>query len=97
MFDFESLKDLLVCPESKSKLVLDGQRLVSVDRQCRLSYPIRDEIPIMLLEEATQLPEDEWQAVMQRHSRDPETGDGIDGEDAELPGEEDESFRDDQG
>lgn len=73
-FDFEAIKDILVCPKSRSALVHDGDRLVNVDPECRLSYAICDEIPIMLVDEATELGEGEWQAVMHRHDRDPRTG-----------------------
>lgn len=73
-FDFEALKDILVCPQSRSPLVFEGDRLVSVDPETRLSYPVRDDIPIMLVDEATPLAEDEWKQVMLRHGRDPLTG-----------------------
>ena len=73
-FDFEQLKDILVCPESKSILVEDEQWLICVDPQCRLRYEVRDDIPIMLIDEAEELSPDDWAAVMQKHSRDPQTG-----------------------
>jgi uncharacterized protein len=58
-FDFAVLEDLLICPKSKSELVLDGDSLVSVDPACRLRYAIRDGIPIMLVDEARPLDEDD--------------------------------------
>ena len=58
--------DILVCPETKARLVRDGERLVSRDGESRLSYPIRDGIPIMLADEATSLSVDEWQDAMNR-------------------------------
>ena len=51
-FDFETLKDILVCPKTKSKLVIEGDWLVSVDPQSRLRYGIRNGIPVMLVDEA---------------------------------------------
>ena len=69
-FDFQALRDILVCPKSKRPLVHDGNRLVSTDPDSRLSYEIRDDIPIMLIEEARELPRDEWAAIMQKHGRD---------------------------
>jgi len=82
-FDFEPLEDILVCPKSESKLVLDGHSLVSVDSQCRFKYKIRDGIPNMIVEDATELDLEEWSQVMQRHGRDPITGeprsDGVTG------------------
>jgi len=53
------LLDLLVCPVCKGPLVFDkpGQELVC--RAERLAYPVRDGIPVMLEEEARQLPADD--------------------------------------
>jgi uncharacterized protein YbaR (Trm112 family) len=46
------LLEILACPFCKSDVVLkDGDRLVCV--QCRRAYPIRDGIPVMLIDEAT--------------------------------------------
>ena len=73
-FDPQNLQDIIACPKTKAKLVCDGESLVSVDPATRLSYPIRDGIPVMLVDEATALSQEEWAAVMQRHHRDPETG-----------------------
>jgi uncharacterized protein YbaR (Trm112 family) len=74
MFNFESVKDILVCPQSRAPLVHEGQSLVSTDPGTRLAYAIRDDIPIMLVDEARELPVDEWAAVMSRQGRDPKTG-----------------------
>ncbi len=73
-FNPQLLDGLLVCTKSKARLVQDGSRLVSSDPACRLAYDIRDGIPIMLVDEATELPTDEWRQVMQKHGRDPATG-----------------------
>jgi uncharacterized protein YbaR (Trm112 family) len=53
------LLDILVCPVTKGALIYDkaGQQLVSV--QAGLAYPIRDDIPVMLEEEARTLRADE--------------------------------------
>jgi uncharacterized protein YbaR (Trm112 family) len=47
------LLSILVCPVCKTSLdvVRDGQGLKC--KQCRRVYPIRDDIPVMLLSEAT--------------------------------------------
>jgi uncharacterized protein YbaR (Trm112 family) len=46
------LLEILACPACKSDVVLvDENRLVCV--QCRRAYPIRDGIPVMLIDEAT--------------------------------------------
>jgi uncharacterized protein YbaR (Trm112 family) len=75
-FNFRALEDILVCPGSRSKLVQEGASLVCVDPGCRLKYAIRDEIPIMLVDEAVKLSPEEWAGIMQHHARDPKTGEG---------------------
>lgn len=45
-----SLLDILACPACKTPVTLDGERLVCT--QCGRRYPIRDGIPVMLVEEA---------------------------------------------
>jgi uncharacterized protein YbaR (Trm112 family) len=44
------LLDILVCPADKAKVHLEGDRLVC--EQCGRAYPIRDGIPVMIVEEA---------------------------------------------
>ena len=48
------LLEILVCPKCKSKVELkaDGTGLKCTNPECALVYPIRDEIPVMLVEEA---------------------------------------------
>ena len=46
----QELLDILVCPVDKSKVNLEGDRLVC--EKCGRAYPVRDGIPIMLEEEA---------------------------------------------
>lgn len=46
----ERLLEILVCPKCHGKLLLEGERLVC--QECGLRYPIRDGIPVMLIEEA---------------------------------------------
>lgn len=53
------LLDILVCPLTKSSLRYDRQRQELVSEQAGLAYPIRDGIPIMLVDEARTLGEDE--------------------------------------
>jgi uncharacterized protein YbaR (Trm112 family) len=73
-FNFKEHENLLVCPGSRSKLVQEGDSLICLDAACRLQFAIRDNIPIMLVDEAVKLSPDEWGSVMQRHSRDRTTG-----------------------
>jgi len=88
-FNFEGLEGILVCPKSRSKLVMEGESLVSADPECRLQYAIRDGIPIMLIEEATELSGEQWGAIMQKHGRDLVTGEEQKKElNGESPGEQ---------
>ncbi|MFZ1282056.1 MAG: Trm112 family protein [Ignavibacteriaceae bacterium] len=66
----KELLDILCCPETKADLVLDGNTLVSVDKNTRRRYRIQDDIPIMLIEESEQLSLDEWNSVMKKHGKD---------------------------
>ena len=49
------LLEILVCPVTKGPLSYDEERNELVSRQANLAYPIRDGIPIMLVEEARSL------------------------------------------
>jgi uncharacterized protein len=73
-FNFKELENLLVCPGSRTKLIQDADSLVCLDVGCRLKFPIRDDIPIMLVDEALKLSPEDWGDIMQRHARDRTTG-----------------------
>jgi uncharacterized protein YbaR (Trm112 family) len=49
------LLEILVCPLTKGPLRYDAQREELVSEQAGLAYPIRDGIPIMLIDEARKL------------------------------------------
>ncbi|MCS6877221.1 MAG: Trm112 family protein [Geminicoccaceae bacterium] len=53
------LLEILVCPLTKGPLRYDRVRNELVSDKAGLAYPIRDGIPIMLVEEARPLGEDE--------------------------------------
>lgn len=53
------LLDILVCPVTKGPLILDRNRAELVSVAARLAYPIRDDIPVMLEEEARTLSTEE--------------------------------------
>lgn len=57
------LLDILACPCCKGDLVYDKKQQELNCCVCRLSYPIRDDIPIMLEDEARKLSDDEVQAL----------------------------------
>lgn len=50
------LLDILVCPDCKGSLTVDHDHNELICRQCGLIYPVRDDIPIMLVEEARRPP-----------------------------------------
>lgn len=55
----KKLLDILACPVCKGPLkhlAKQGELVCPVDR---LAFPIRDDIPVMLVEEARELPADE--------------------------------------
>jgi len=54
------LLDILVCPVTKGPLIYDKDKNELVSKSARLAYPIRDDIPIMLEDEARALGEDEY-------------------------------------
>ena len=53
------LLEILVCPLTKVPLQYDREHQELVSSQARLAYPIRNGIPIMLVDEARRLNEDE--------------------------------------
>ena len=53
------LLDILVCPVCKGKLYYDQEASELICRVDRLAYPVRDDIPVMLEEEARKLSGDE--------------------------------------
>ena len=65
----KDLLDILCCPETKADLVLDGNTLVSTDKETRRRYRIEDDIPIMLIDESEQLNMEEWKTIMQKHGK----------------------------
>jgi len=53
------LLDILVCPVTKGKLIYAKERQELLSLQAKLAYPIRDDIPVMLEDEARVLSEEE--------------------------------------
>jgi uncharacterized protein len=51
----EQLLAILVCPKCKGQLEYREAESSLVCRACALRYPVRDDIPIMLADEATPL------------------------------------------
>ena len=52
-----TILDILVCPKCKGELTIDHDKSGLVCSRCRLRYPVRDGMPIMLIDEAEKLGE----------------------------------------
>lgn len=52
------LLEMLVCPLTKAELSYDAASQELICQQAGLAYPIRDGIPIMLVEEARKIQND---------------------------------------
>jgi len=53
------LLEVLVCPQTRAPLRYDKLRQEMVSETARLAYPVRDGVPIMLIDEARDLGPDE--------------------------------------
>ncbi len=53
----QELLDVLACPKCKGELRLTGSKDGLICDACKLMYPIKDDIPIMLIDEAFKLDE----------------------------------------
>ncbi len=53
------LLEILVCPVCKGPLVYKKPQQELICRPCRLGYPVKDGIPVMLEDEARKLPAEE--------------------------------------
>ena len=51
----QDLLDILACPKCKGNIQLNEPRDGLICEACQLMYPIRDDIPIMLIDEAVKL------------------------------------------
>ncbi len=49
------LLEILVCPVHKTPLEYDAKKQELISRQAGLAYPIREGIPVMLVDEARKL------------------------------------------
>ncbi len=65
------LLEILVCPLTKGPLSYDAEAQELISKQAGLAYPIRDGIPIMLVDEAREL-DDGGGAKDTPSSRDPD-------------------------
>jgi len=58
------LLEMLVCPLSRAPLVVRGDWLYSTDSATRRRYPIRDGLPIMLIDAAETVDAAEFERIM---------------------------------
>lgn len=61
-FDIKLL-DVLACPVCKGKLIPSTDKQVLLCRFDRLSYPVRDGIPVLIEDKATKLSIDELEEM----------------------------------
>ncbi|MCA9114989.1 MAG: hypothetical protein KDA79_07870 [Planctomycetaceae bacterium] len=59
-YDFEAVCNLVVCPGCRTSLQPCETGLLCLNEDCRRLYEIRDGIPVLLTDSATQLSEEEW-------------------------------------
>ena len=53
--NFDELLKILICPKTGSKLLFDKAKNELISKKAKLAYPIRDNIPILLENEARKL------------------------------------------
>lgn len=56
------LLEILVCPQTKGRLLYRREANELVSKSARLAYPVRDGVPIMLVDEARPLTDEEANA-----------------------------------
>ncbi len=59
------LMEILVCPLSHAPLKEVDGWLVSTDPETRRRYPIRDGIPVMMLDESEEMSEEAWKQALE--------------------------------
>ena len=53
--NFDELLKILICPKTGSKLLFDKAKNELISKKAKLAYPIRDNMPILLENEARKL------------------------------------------
>jgi len=53
----QALLNILACPKCKNKVDYNNDKYALLCQECQLAYPIRDSIPVMLIDEAKSLAE----------------------------------------
>ena len=63
-FDAELL-DILACPQDRQPIIFIESENIFYNPRLRISYPIRDGIPVLLVDEASKVPDAEHDRLMQ--------------------------------
>lgn len=63
----KKLLEILVCPVTKGPLIHDKEKQELISCSARLAYPIRDDIPVMLEDEARTLSDEEVELYRAKH------------------------------
>jgi hypothetical protein len=58
--------EMLVCPLTKTRLMLNADHTELISLVARMAFPIRDGIPLLCLDEARNLGDDEFEALKRR-------------------------------
>jgi len=59
----QKLLEILVCPVTKGPLIYDKERNELLCKSSRLAYPIQDDIPVMIPDEARSLSLEEIERI----------------------------------
>ena len=51
----QTLLEILACPKCKGSVAYNNSKDAIVCQACTLAYPVRDDIPVMLIDEAKSL------------------------------------------
>ncbi len=65
----KKLLEILVCPVTKGPLIYDKEKQELISTSARLAYPIRDDIPVMLENEARALSEEELTRISDKYGK----------------------------
>lgn len=65
-FKFDAVADILACPQCRGELICVDDALICDCSDRRLRFPIVDGIPRLLLEESTELSDEEWAEIQKQ-------------------------------
>ena len=65
----KELLDILACPSCKGDLLLTKEQTGLICEKCMLKYEIKDDIPIMLIDEALKITTDDLKAEKKKSAK----------------------------